>query len=67
MIREENPSLPLSILTGIDNSLYENVMWLDADGSMPAFDSLKLINKFFVNNKTVIVGSRFSNGGGYKE
>ena len=66
MIREENPSLPLSILTGIDNSLYENVMWLDADGSMPAFDSLKLINKFFVNNKTVIVGSRFSNGGGYK-
>ncbi len=66
IVRKENPSLPLSILTGIENSEYENVMWLDADGSMPASDSLKLINKFFVNSRTVIVGSRFTDGGAYK-
>ena len=66
IVRKESPSLPLSILAGIDNSEYENVMWLDADGSMPASDSLKLINNFFANDRTVIVGSRFTDGGAYK-
>ena len=32
--RQNSPSLPLSILKGITEAKYENVMWMDADGSM---------------------------------
>ena len=31
--KKKNPSLPLSIYEGIENSRMEYVMWLDADGS----------------------------------
>ena len=32
--RSSNPSLPLSIWEGINKAICQNVMWLDADGSM---------------------------------
>ena len=40
-------------------------MWLDADGSMPVVALEKLVNKFFIDERKVIVGSRFIQGGGY--
>ena len=64
--REGLRSLPMSIWDGIDNSRYEYVMWLDADGSMPVVALEKLVNKFFIDERKVIVGSRFIQGGGYK-
>ena len=49
-------------------SSLENVMWLDADGSMNALAIERLLNVFFSkeNSNLAIVGSRFSEGGGYK-
>lgn len=66
-----NPrSLPLSILDGIKLSRYENVMWLDADGSMNELAMKKLLIPYFnyldSANEKVIIGSRFIEGGGYK-
>ena len=43
--RNSKPSLPLSIWEGIEKSKSEYVMWLDADGSMSAKDSLVLIKQ----------------------
>ncbi|OUX36540.1 MAG: hypothetical protein CBE33_05490 [Candidatus Pelagibacter sp. TMED273] len=65
-IRDNNPSLPMSIYDGIEKSNFDNVMWLDADGSMPAFVAKQLIEKFETNRDSVIIGSRFVVGGGYK-
>ncbi len=64
--RKEKPSLPMSIYDGIELAKYENVMWLDADGSMSADSALLLIEKFVISSKKVIIGSRFVEGGGYK-
>ena len=63
--RESKPSLPLSIWSGVEQSNFENVMWLDADGSMHVLAIEKLINIYFEKNEPVI-GSRFVDGGGYK-
>lgn len=64
--RQEAPSLPISILTGIENSKFSNVAWLDADGSMPpeVLKDMVLLN--MANILSVIIGSRFIEGGGYK-
>ena len=64
--REDEPSLPMSIYDGISNSKYEYVMWLDADGSMPPKTIKELVNKQVMNLNSVIIGSRFVSGGGYK-
>lgn len=66
--RKEEKSLPLSIYQGVMESSLENVMWLDADGSMNALAIERLLNVFFSkeNSNLAIVGSRFSEGGGYK-
>lgn len=63
--RKKNHSLPLSIWEGIENSIYPNVMWLDADGSMHVDAVRSLIIKYF-EMKKIIIGSRFVTGGGYK-
>tara|TARA_Y100000816_G_C26018170_1_gene532584 strand:- start:159 stop:953 length:795 start_codon:yes stop_codon:yes gene_type:complete len=65
-VRNGNPSLPMSIYEGIERSSFDNVMWLDADGSMPAFVAKQLVEKFRDNKDDVIIGSRFVEGGGYK-
>tara|TARA_Y100001970_G_C14078784_1_gene773517 strand:- start:200 stop:994 length:795 start_codon:yes stop_codon:yes gene_type:complete len=66
--RNEEKSLPLSIYQGVIESNSNNVMWLDADGSMNALAIERLLNVFFSkeNLNLAIVGSRFSEGGGYK-
>lgn len=66
IIRNDEGSLPMSIYEGIKNSKFEVVMWLDADGSMDSKSIKKLILKFNENNSSVIIGSRFVKGGGYK-
>ena len=65
-VRETDPSLPLSIYEGIEQSQYEYVMWMDADCSMPAEDAKRLIDKLSLDRNKVIIGSRFTEGGGYK-
>ena len=64
--RTGEKSLPLSILEGIKNSNFPYVMWLDADGSMPADTVKKLIIEQVKSPGSVIIGSRFVEGGGYK-
>ena len=41
--RDKEKSLPLSILDGIKSSQFDNVMWLDADGSMTVKAMKKLV------------------------
>ena len=64
-LRKENANT-MSIKDGIENSKFDYVMWLDADGSMNAEAVKKLIEKQKGNPESVIVGSRFVEGGGYK-
>lgn len=64
--RTKNPSLPLSILEGITKSQSEYVMWLDADNSMNAKSVKKLIEQINEKKDSVVIGSRFTEGGGYK-
>ena len=64
--RQSEPSLPMSIYEGINKSNYDYVMWLDADGSMPATTIQDLISLQSENLDNVIIGSRFVKGGGYK-
>ena len=42
--RNSVKSLPLSIFEGIENSKFNSVMWLDADGSMDVESSKKIIS-----------------------
>ncbi len=68
--RKTEKSLPLSILEGIKNSRFNNVMWLDADGSMTVKAIKKIVDAYFNNIDSdqyrVVIGSRFAEGGGYK-
>ena len=48
------------------NSIYAQVLWLDADGSMPANVVAELLMKGMEAPNTVFIGSRFVEGGGYK-
>lgn len=68
--RKSEKSLPLSILEGIKNSKFDNVMWLDADGSMTVRAIKQLVDVYFKNidknHYRVVIGSRFADGGGYK-
>ena len=50
-----------------NKSNYEYVMWLDADGSMPATTIKDLISLQSENLDNVIIGSRFVKGGVIKE
>ena len=65
-VRNSQKSLPLSIWEGIEKSKFEFVMWLDADGSMNGETIEKLLLKLDENKDSVIVASRFAEGGGYK-
>jgi len=64
--RDKPPSLPMSIWEGVVSSNYEYVLWMDADGSMPAKTVKNLVEVLVKNNNSVIIGSRFIDGGGYK-
>tara|TARA_B100001029_G_C15043725_1_gene445542 strand:- start:107 stop:919 length:813 start_codon:yes stop_codon:yes gene_type:complete len=64
--RKTKPSLPDSIFDGIEKSKSKYVLWLDADGSMPAATVKKLLKKLNYNSDAVIIGSRFTDEGGFK-
>ena len=64
--RTRKRSLPLSIFHGIEISEFDNVMWLDADGSMSANSIFDLTEKYFESSFDVVIGSRYVEGGGYK-
>tara|TARA_X000000368_G_scaffold41010_1_gene29697 strand:- start:31512 stop:32321 length:810 start_codon:yes stop_codon:yes gene_type:complete len=64
--RKNEPSLPMAIFDGVEVSKFEYVMWLDADGSMPVETIELLIKKIETKPNSVIIGSRFVQGGGYK-
>lgn len=64
--REDENSLPLSILQGIENSKYQNIMWLDADNSMTGTAVFNLAKEYFDSSIDAIIGSRYVKGGGYK-
>ena len=65
-LRNGVKSLPISIYEGIEISKYENVLWMDADGSMDV-DSVKLlVSTFLKKDIDIVVGSRFVTDGGYK-
>ncbi len=64
--RSTKPSLPMSIYEGIERSKNDYVMWLDADGSMPASMVKKMIETILNDEEKIIIASRFADGGGYK-
>ena len=66
LVRKNKKSLPMSIYDGILHSNKSYVMWLDADGSMDKSSVEKLIKEQLNQPDSVIVGSRFVDGGGYK-
>ena len=62
-------SLPDSINDGISIAIYDHVLWMDADGSMPASvipDLIQQFNRGLEKKHIVVVGSRFVPGGGFK-
>lgn len=68
--RSNSPrSLPDSINDGISLAIHDHVLWMDADGSMPASVIPALIQEYnqrLENRHIVVVGSRFVPGGGFK-
>lgn len=66
IFRSGKKSLPMSIYEGIENSKYLNVSWLDADGSMPPKVLKEMILINIEKSSSVVIGSRFVEGGGYK-
>ncbi len=64
--RVDERSLSNSIYEGILQSSNDYIIWLDADGSMPAETVLELMSIQIKNKDKVIIGSRFVEGGGYK-
>lgn len=60
-------SLPKSIMDGVNLAKSCHVVWMDADGSMPPEVISTLMERFEDSSKpTVVVGSRFVPGGGFK-
>jgi glycosyltransferase involved in cell wall biosynthesis len=62
-------SLPDSLNSGIAKAQYEHVLWMDADGSMPASTVGTMVASFNGKQNTdelIVVGSRFVPGGGFK-
>ena len=57
--RNNEPSLPLAIYEGIESTKFQNVAWMDADGSMPADTLGILVEDFFKNMDNIVIGSRF--------
>jgi len=60
-------SLPKSILDGVTEATGDYVLWMDADGSMPPSLFPRLFDAMESSGAdTVVVGSRFVKGGGFK-
>ena len=60
-------SLPQSIMDGAAQAATSHVLWMDADGSMPPETIPELLDEFeAANQPSIVVGSRFAPGGGFK-
>ena len=62
-------SLPDSINDGVANSKFDYILWMDADGSMPPSvlnDLIASFETYGLRGETIVVGSRFVKGGGFK-
>jgi len=61
-------SLPASISEGVAAAKYEDIAWMDADGSMPPATLMNLVDAYrsATSPDVVIIGSRFVKGGGFK-
>lgn len=60
-------SLPKSILDGVIDATGDYVLWMDADGSMPPSLFPRLFDAMESSAaNTIVVGSRFVKGGGFK-
>ena len=66
LTRDSNPSLPESISEGIQYATTEYVAWLDADGSMPISDLVRMWTVMIESELELVIGSRFVDGGGFK-
>lgn len=64
--RTSPPSLPMSIWDGIEEANTDYVLWMDADGSMPASTVREMVDISTQNLECVVIGSRFVEGGAYK-
>lgn len=65
----QTKSLPDSLNDGISMARYEHVLWMDADGSMPASTVGNMVTSFNGREdqmNLIVVGSRFVPGGGFK-
>jgi len=61
-------SLPNSLSDGVRAARFPHVAWMDADGSMPAtaLGGLLAAYRKLEDERSLIVGSRFAPGGGFK-
>lgn len=61
-------SLPASLSDGVQQSRFDTVAWMDADLSMPVSALRAMLHTFFDLDtaNTIVVGSRFMSGGGFK-
>lgn len=61
-------SLPDSIDEGVRAARFEHVAWMDADCSMPATSLVDLVKSYrrSVDDDSIVLGSRFVRGGGFK-
>lgn len=66
--RGQEKSLPQSLSDGVQAAKHPHVAWMDADGSMSAdsLGSLFAAYQELGDERTVVVGSRFVSGGGFK-
>ena len=65
----QTKSLPDSLNDGVSMAQYEHVLWMDADGSMPASTVGNMVASFNSHEdqmNLIVVGSRFVPGGGFK-
>ena len=61
-------SLPNSLTDGVLAASFDHVAWMDADGSMPPASLVDLVEAYRSSTDidSIVVGSRFITGGGFK-
>jgi glycosyltransferase involved in cell wall biosynthesis len=64
--RSSKPSLSRSLQDGIAVAKSNVIAWMDADGSMPVEDLVRMVVARKFNPGAIVIGSRFVEGGGFK-
>ena len=63
---KENQHLRYPCLFGMVLKNQNMILWMDADGSIPAKSVKDMVKILMENQDSVIIGSRFRHGGAYK-